>query len=375
MQPRILGALLDVPPPAVGVALAERLAGELFGVHGVATELGGERDRNFRVAETDGMSWVLKVVHSHEAPAFTELQSIVLEHVRSRAPSLPVARVRMPVGRGGPTALWVDPSTGGEPLRIRMYSYLAGVPMSRSALRPPLARNVGAFVAELDRALADLDHPGHVQDLVWDAHRVEQVEPVAHVLPPADQSLVRGALDHFRSHAGPLLAGLRQQVIHNDANLDNILTVAVDDPQVSGVIDFGDLLRAPLVQDVATTAAYQLREDGHPMAGPADVLVGYHQRTPLRPEEIEVFVDLMAARWVLTMTITAWQARQRPDNRDYILRNAAAARSGLRRLESIGCGQATAFLRDAIERTRESREHGADGECVRARTGRPVAGA
>ncbi|MDN5790215.1 MAG: phosphotransferase [Micrococcales bacterium] len=348
MQPRILGALLDVPPPALDVSLAERLAGELFGVQGVATELGGERDRNFRVTEPDGTSWVLKVVHSHEPPEFTELQSIVLEHVRARAPSLPVARVRMPLGQEGPTARWADPSTGGEPLRVRMYSYLPGVPMARSVPSPRLARNVGAFVAKLDRALADLDHPGHVQDLAWDAHRVERVEPVVDVLPPAEQDLVRGALEHFRSHAGPQIPGLRRQVIHNDANLDNVLTVAVDDPRVSGVIDFGDLLRAPLVQDVATTAAYQMRDGGHPMAGPADVLVGYHRQIPLRPEEIEVLVDLIAARWVLTMTITAWQARQRPGNREYILRNAAAAREGLRRLQSLGCGQATAFLCDAI---------------------------
>jgi Ser/Thr protein kinase RdoA (MazF antagonist) len=307
------------------------------------------------VREHGGDNWVLKVVHPREDPAVTELQSVVLEHVASRDPALPVPRVRVS-SDGGPAARWPDPSVPGRELQVRMYSYLPGVPMGRSVLGPELARNVGTLVADLDLALADLDHPGQAQDLAWDAHRVERVEHlverVEHLvdgLPAEERDLVGAALDHFRSHTGPLLAGLRRQVIHNDANLDNVLTVTVDDPAISGIIDFGDMLRAPLVQDVATAAAYQLRETGHPLAGPADVLRAYHQRLPLRPEEIEVVADLVTARWVLTTTITAWRARQHADNRDYILRNSAAARSGLRRLGPLGCTQATDYLRDAIE--------------------------
>lgn len=347
MSSTILGALLDAPPPRVDVSLAERIAAELFDVRGTATDLGGERDRNFRLRGPGG-DRVLKVVHPEEDPAVTELQSIALEHVASRDPSLPVPRVSTSSGRGS-TARWPDPSVPGGELRVRMYSYLPGIPMGRSVLGPELARNVGALVADLDRALCDLDHPGQEQDLAWDAHRVERIEPLVDALPPPDRELVRGALDHFRSHAVPLLGGLRRQLIHNDANPDNVLTAAVDDPRISGIIDFGDMLRAPLVQGAATAAAYQLRPGGHPMAGPADVLSGYHRRMPLQPEEIEVFVDLIAARWVLTTTITDWRARQQPAGRDYILRNSEAARTGLSRLAALGDEPATDFLRHAIE--------------------------
>jgi Ser/Thr protein kinase RdoA (MazF antagonist) len=351
VEPESLGALLDVPPPVVDASLAQRMAAELFDVHGIVSELSGERDRNFLVRDPRGGDWVLKVVHPQEDPAVTELQSVALEHVASRNPALPVPRVRTSCN-GGPTARWrdpSDPSASGAELRVRMYSYLPGIPMARSALGPELARNVGTLVAELDLALADLDHPGQTQDLAWDAHRVESVEHLVDGLPTQERDLVEAALDHFRSHTSALVSELRRQVIHNDANLDNVLTVAVNDPTISGVIDFGDLLRAPLVQDVATAAAYQVRETGHPLAGPADVLRAYHQRLPLRPEEIQVVADLITARWVLTTTITGWRARRQPENHDYILRNSAAARSGLRRLGPVGCPQATAFLCDAIK--------------------------
>lgn len=350
MQHSILGALLDVPPPAVDATLAGQMADELFGVRGTVTGLGGERDGNFRICEPDGNSWVLKIVHPHELPEVSDLQDLVLEHLATHAPALPVPRLRRPLGPDQERARWVDPSLSSSPLRVRMYSYLPGVPLSHGHLGAEVARHIGAFVAELDRALVNLAHPGQTQDLAWDAHRVERIEPLVNSLPRDEQDHVTWVLDHFRTHAAPALAGLRRQLIHNDANLDNVLTPAAGDPQISGLIDFGDMLTAPLVQDVATAAAYQLRPDGHPMAGSADVVVAYHQRLPLMTEEVEVLADLIAARWVLTTTITGWRAARQPGNRDYILRNSEAARAGLRRLRTLGFAGATDYLREAIER-------------------------
>ena len=63
-------------------------------------------------------------------------------------------------------------------------------------------------------------------------------------------------LEGFERHAVPLLRGLRRQVIHNDFNPHNVLADAVDDTRIAGVIDFGDMVHAPLVQDLATACAY-----------------------------------------------------------------------------------------------------------------------
>ena len=62
----------------------------------------------------------------------------------------------------------------------------------------------------------------------------------------------------------PRLAGLRHQVIHNDYHLFNVLVAQDDASRVTGIIDFGDMIRAPLVAEVATAAAYQLRGTDDP---------------------------------------------------------------------------------------------------------------
>ncbi|WP_163066531.1 phosphotransferase, partial [Acinetobacter baumannii] len=70
------------------------------------------------------------------------------------------------------------------------------------------------------------------------------------------------------------------QVVHNDFNPHNVLAGATDDDEIAGVIDFGDMVRSPLIQDLATACAYQLTPDGHPLRGVADMAQAFHAVYP-----------------------------------------------------------------------------------------------
>jgi hydroxylysine kinase len=113
---------------------------------------------------------------------------------------------------------------------------------------------------------------------------------------------------------------------------------------VTGLIDFGDAVRAPLVQEVAVAAAYQLVDEGHPLAGAADVVAGYAQAMPLNEDELAVLFDLIAARLVLIVSIGGWRAARYPENAAYILRNNAAAWAGLQRIAALTRDEARTFL-------------------------------
>jgi len=343
-----LGALLNEPVPPVSVEDAEALARAYFGVEAAAEPLGGERDRNFHLRETGGEEWVLKIVHPAEDPELTDLQSQALMHLASRDPGLPVPRVRLPLRGYRADVLWQrGTGPGSVASRIRMYSFLPGAPMHLTASTSVLRRNLGGTLARMDLALQDLRHPAESHDLAWDAQNVARV---GHLLGDSDgDDLARQALDHFVDHAAPGLARLRTQIIHNDFNPHNILTQEVGDPRIAGIIDFGDLIRGPLVQDLATAAAYQIADGGHPLVGPAEVVGAFHDVCPLLAHEVEVLFDLIVARLILIITITGWRARNHPENRDYILRNSQRARAGLRRLASMECRDACAYFHHILE--------------------------
>ena len=342
-----LGELLDAAPPPVAIEEAVALARDHFGVIATARPLTGERDRNFQLTAADGRAYVLKVVHPAEAPEVTDFQSCVLLHVAAADPGLATPRVVRPRGAPGGDFVWrVD----GQPdRRVRCLTYLAGRPLHLTAPSPAQRRRLGAFLARLDRALAGFRHPAEDHDLLWDLKKSARVRGLlAEIADGERRGLPERALDRFSRHVLPVLPGLRQQVVHNDFNPHNVLAAAGTDDEIAGVIDFGDMVRAPLIQDLATAAAYQVTADGHPLQGVADMAQAFHQVLPLTDDEIAVLPELVATRLALTIAISSWRAARHPDNAPYILRNQGAAWTGLSRLDALDRDAAITFLREAI---------------------------
>ncbi len=64
-------------------------------------------------------------------------------------------------------------------------------------------------------------------------------------------------MTRFTEHVLPRLGSVRAQVIHNDYHLYNVLVAPDDHERIVGIIDFGDMVHAPLVGELATAAAFQ----------------------------------------------------------------------------------------------------------------------
>jgi hydroxylysine kinase len=341
-----LGELLDVAAPEVTVAEAEALALVQFDLDARATPLTGERDRNFHLVDRDGRPFVLKVLHPAEPADVTDLQSRLLLHLAKAAPDLAVPRVVLPRG-DGLEFIW---RTDARPARrVRCLTYLAGRPLHLVPGTTAQRQALGGFLAKLDLALADFRHPADGYDLLWDIKLAGRVRPLlADLDHPEKRALAEAALDRFSQHVAPVLPQLRSQVVHNDFNPHNILADAVTTDAIAGVIDFGDVVRAPLVQDLAVAAAYQIGVDGHPLQGAADMATGFHAICPLLPEEIDLLPELIAARLALTIAVSSWRAARHPDNANYILRNQGKAWAGLQRLHVISRDDAICWLRGHI---------------------------
>lgn len=343
-----LGELLDTASPPAEIAEIEALARDAFGLDVRAAPLTGERDRNFHLVDRDDRNFVLKVIHPAEAPDVTDLQSRLLLHVEAAAPDLAVPRLVRPLDDDGLEFVWV---ADGQPARrVRCLTYLAGRPLHQAAGSAAQRHNLGAFLARLDLALADFRHPAESHDLLWDLKRAPRARALLVDLAHAQKrALAEAALDRFDEHVTPRLLTLRAQVIHNDFNPHNVLADPVAGDVIAGVIDFGDVVRSPLVQDLAVAAAYQIVADGHPLQGAADMATGFHAVCALLPEEIELLPDMIAARLALTIAVSSWRAPRHPDNADYILRNQTTAWNGLQRLQDIPRGDAILWLRGQIE--------------------------
>src|SRR5262249_7775315 len=99
----------------------------------------------------------------------------------------------------------------------------------------------------------------------------------------------------------PSLRRLRFQWIHHDLNLNNLLINPEEPHRLSGVIDLGDMLRAPRIVEVAIASAHQAVKAEEPVTAALDVATAYNSVSPLTTDELVLLRPLMAAR--LTMAV------------------------------------------------------------------------
>jgi 4-aminobutyrate aminotransferase-like enzyme/Ser/Thr protein kinase RdoA (MazF antagonist) len=306
---------LEVSPrPAVDLALAARLARDLFGADGEVSELGSHQDRNFLVRTPDGPR-VLKVANRSWGPATLEAQNSALRRIADVdagfAAPVPVA------GPDGSDLQLVD--VGGDLLPVRLLTFVEGDALSQHEhLAPSVVAGLGRLAALTARALADFDHPGLDRTVQWDLRIATDV--VASLLPaladPGRQALVADRT----AAAGEALAlvadELRVQAIHGDVTDDNVVGRPDEAGRVhpDAVIDFGDLVRSWVVAELAVACASVLRHSPDDPWAVLPAVRAFDEVVPLDDADLAALWPLMVLRGAVLVTSGEHQSALDPDN-------------------------------------------------------------
>ncbi|MCB6179936.1 phosphotransferase [Rhodobacter sp. Har01] len=342
-----LGDMLHSPAPVIDAAAAARIVSRHYGIRAAAHPLACERDANFQMVPAQGKGCILKVSNPAEPAVSIQFQNQALLWLERRDPGLPVPKV-VPALDGRSEFLLEMPD--GRSSMVRLLTWLDGVPVARIGVSPALRRDLGRTLARLGAALVDFDHPGASHAILWDIKHALRLRPLLASLPrDALKSQLLAELDHFDAEVAPLLPGLRQQVVHNDLNLHNVLLNPDDPDRVTGVLDFGDMVKTPLVIDLAVAASYQTHLGDDALASACEIVGAYHGVRPLERREVALLRDLIVARLMTSIVITEWRAARYPQNAAYILRNNGPARIGMARFASLPRETTTAALLAACQ--------------------------
>ncbi|MCB8879139.1 phosphotransferase [Acidisoma cellulosilytica] len=354
MKPETLigaaAAVLASPVPDVSAEDAEAAFRRLWGQDGTATPLHSERDRNFRVVTPAGDSFILKFTNANEDPDVTDFQTQALVHVGRSDPTLPVQRIVPTLD-----AVLIARVAGGDGrmLPVRLFTWLEGDLLAHRILRPQGLLSLGEALARVAQALSGFSHPAaETHPLLWDMQHAASLRPLLPLIPD-DQARgwVSILLDRFEARVLPVLPQLPRGVIHNDLTGSNML---MDGETVAGILDFGDLVSAPVVQEIGVTGSYHLDlVEGADLFAPLlHLLTGYERVRPLSALEAGVLFDLIATRLALRALIPAWRTTLYPENRDYLMRNAGRAWQVMQRVAEMNPADGQARLLDLWQAAR-----------------------
>jgi 4-aminobutyrate aminotransferase-like enzyme/Ser/Thr protein kinase RdoA (MazF antagonist) len=312
-----VSSVLEATPPSFSAGEVARIAAELFGIDGTATDLGSERDQTFLVEGPAGAG-VVKISNLGEQPATLDFEAEAILHAARVDPELPVARPRVVRAAAG-AAAYRTTVAGPEGLHfVRCFERLQGG-RGGPDLSDGAVRDFGAVHARLSLALRGFFHPGAGRELLWDPGRAAGLRPLAGAIgDPARRRLVEAVLDRYDARVTPRWPRLRAHVVHGDMSLDNVLVDARG--RISGIVDFGDCTHSAHVGDVAIAVSSLIRgrprDDVFRIARIA--IDGYAATLPFEPDELEVLGDLVAVRLVALVAISAWRVARYPENAEYI---------------------------------------------------------
>jgi hydroxylysine kinase len=284
----------------------------------------------------------LRLTSPRERHLVTDFQTRAVLHLNDARTDLPVPRLLRTLD--GCAMLRPD-WWGTTPPAARLFTWLEGTSLHLTPRSPAQARAMGVTLAQLGLALAGFDHPGAEHELDWDLCRTGRLAPLlSEISDHEGRSLAERALHRFQDRVARRLTSLRRQVIHNDLNPHNVLVNLQSPQQITGIIDFGDLVKTVLIADVAIAGAYLVFPGENPLQLAEELVTAYHAVQPLTSDEIELIVPLMEARHLMTIAITEWRAARNPDNRVSITKNTGQAWSALRTLDLISHEESTERL-------------------------------
>ncbi len=211
--------VLLAAPPNLSVASIDEAVADQFGLRGTYTPLVSERDQNFLLETTGRHQYVVKVTSSAEAKVVSDFQIAALLHLEQ------FDNVRVPrVVRTLDGRLSGSVQHDGKTYRLRLNDYLTGDLLASLPLNGELMRDFGAQLASLDIGLEPFSREGEQPVLLWDLQRAGELRSLlGHIDDATVRDRVTSVIDDFENLVVPRLGTLRTQVIHGDANPENVL--------------------------------------------------------------------------------------------------------------------------------------------------------
>ncbi len=290
----------------------ETVVSDIWGIKGDLTRLDGEYDLNFLVSGKPGC--IVKVMRPGCDAGFVEMQCLAIQHIRARAPGIPIPGV-VATRAGDLFALIADED--GQERVVWLLDKADGSTYARFRPQSPdLAHQIGSILAKMDRALVDFSHSGLDRDFKWNLVQGDWIATNTSVISDPERRKVLDGIAQKFERIKPTLASLPKTAIHNDVNDYNILVsgTLTDAPQVTGLIDFGDMCAAPRVCDLAIAGAYLVLDHDQPETMLAAMVSAYHAEYPLTPTEVDLVWPLLEMRLAVSLVNSAQMAIENPED-------------------------------------------------------------
>jgi len=300
----------------IPIALAPENAAALclqhYNIKGTATRLPGELDHNYKIDSNNNSSYILKINRPDTSLDYLDFQEKMLLHIQQKKATIKFPRL-VPLDAGNYSFTITD--SNNELRNVRLLEWIPGrLWSSVNPKKDELLFSLGEICGEITHLLNDFNHPTASRSFDWDIAQASWTDEYIHLFNEEQKEILNYFMGLFKK-LQPQYILFRKSVIHNDAN-DNNIIVNNDlvNPKVETLIDYGDAAFSQTINDLAVALAYAVMDCPDPLAAALPLVSGYHKNFSLEEKELEVLYVLVAIRLVISVTKSAINKVNEPEN-------------------------------------------------------------
>jgi 4-aminobutyrate aminotransferase-like enzyme/Ser/Thr protein kinase RdoA (MazF antagonist) len=292
----------------------ENLVANYYGLEVKASTLNGFDELNFLLIDNASKKFVLKLADEQKEFYFLEAQIKILEHLSKSELAAQLQQYLLNKKGQALTEIILEDKT----YYIRILTYLEGqFWVEASTKTDTLYLNLGRFLGKMDKSLEGFKHAGMHRHYTWDISTARDASYQLSCIKDHDKRrMVDYFILQFETEILPTLSSFRHSYTHNDANDYNVL---VNENEIIGLIDFGDMVYTALINNLAVACTYAILHHQAPLSAAVDVVKGYHQVYPLTEKELAVLYYLIAARLCISLTQSAYHASLDTNNEHHFI--------------------------------------------------------
>ena len=277
-----------------------------------ATKLEGYDDVNFMLETESNEKFLLKI-STEENLEHLDFQVQLLKHIAKN--NLPFYTARAILDKDRSALSTISPQR-----TARLLSWLPGRLWAQANPKSTRMReNLGEVAGILTKTLKHFDHKGAHRYYAWDLANASWTEQ--HVLQFSGDR--REIISHFQKRFSEIqqdYTNLPKSIIHNDLNDYNIL-VSTDyaNPEVIGIIDFGDAVFTQTINDLAVLLAYSTMHLADPLSAACEVIKSYNEHYKFSELELKCLYVLVGMRLVISVTNASLKKREFPNDEYFVI--------------------------------------------------------
>ena len=288
-------------------------------------DLNSERDKNFLV-EIDGSNkFVVKISNPAEKKSFLELQDFVLDKLKFTK-----IHHYIPKKIHNKIKFYLD--INKRKYFVRILTFMDGEMYAEIKHNAALEKSLGNFLGLLSTSLKNIGHPASFRTFEWNPSNIEWIKNEINIFENEDDKQnILSVLNEYNNFVKNNKKNLSYSLTHGDVNNYNLV---VRNNEIAGLIDYGDMIYAPIINDLAIALAYALINKANILSTLKNIIVNYFTNHLISENDIISLMTLAKCRLALTVTIAAKNKFRFPDN-DYLYISEKDAWILLRKLNRI----------------------------------------